>query len=37
MLGYPPCIYGFVMYLVIVVVSALGLRGWRHADHGVKG
>jgi uncharacterized membrane protein len=27
MLGYPPCIYGFVMYLAIVAISLLGLRG----------
>lgn len=26
-LGYPPCIYGFFMYLLIVIVAALGLRG----------
>ena len=25
-LGYPACIYGFFMYLAIVVVAALGLR-----------
>ncbi len=25
-LGYPPCIYGFFMYLFIVIVSTLGLR-----------
>jgi hypothetical protein len=25
-LGYPPCIYGFFMYLAIVVVAAAGLR-----------
>ncbi|KKT87329.1 MAG: hypothetical protein A2119_01855 [Candidatus Colwellbacteria bacterium GWA2_46_10] len=24
--GYPPCIYGFFMYLLMVVLSALGLR-----------
>ena len=24
-LGYPPCVYGMSMYLVIVVVAALGL------------
>jgi uncharacterized membrane protein len=25
-LGYPACVYGFFMYLAIVVVAALGLR-----------
>ena len=25
-LGYPPCIYGFIMYLAVVVVAAAGLR-----------
>lgn len=24
--GYPPCIYGFLMYLIITIISALGLR-----------
>ena len=23
--GYPPCVYGFFMYLLIVTISALGL------------
>ncbi|MFA6339150.1 MAG: hypothetical protein WCW87_03785 [Candidatus Paceibacterota bacterium] len=23
--GYPACVYGFFMYLIIVVISALGL------------
>lgn len=26
-LGYPPCIYGFFMYLAVLIVAALGLRG----------
>jgi hypothetical protein len=26
-LGYPPCVYGLGMYLIIVVVAALGLHG----------
>ena len=26
MLGYPPCIYGLVMYLAIVVLAVAGLR-----------
>ena len=26
-LGYPPCVYGLVMYLLLVTVTALGLRG----------
>jgi len=25
--GYPPCVYGFFMYLVVGVVAFLGLRG----------
>lgn len=25
-LGYPPCIYGLVMYLALATVAALGLR-----------
>jgi uncharacterized membrane protein len=25
-LGYPACVYGLLMYLILVVVSALGLR-----------
>lgn len=24
--GYPACVYGFVMYTVLVIVAALGLR-----------
>jgi hypothetical protein len=28
-LGYPPCIYGLVMYLGLATVAALGLRGQR--------
>jgi len=27
--GYPVCVYGLVMYLVLVAVSALGLRSER--------
>ena len=27
--GWPACVYGFFMYLTIVVVSALGLRAFR--------
>jgi len=26
-LGYPPCIYGFFMYLLVAVLATLGLRG----------
>lgn len=26
LLGYPACVYGFFMYLILVIVSALGLR-----------
>jgi uncharacterized membrane protein len=25
--GFPPCIYGFFMYLLIVVISVLAIRG----------
>jgi hypothetical protein len=25
-LGYPACVYGLIMYLVLVAVAALGLR-----------
>jgi uncharacterized membrane protein len=25
-LGYPACVYGLIMYLVIVVIASLGLR-----------
>jgi hypothetical protein len=25
LLGYPPCVYGFFMYLVIVLVAGAGL------------
>lgn len=28
-LGYPPCVYGFVMYLAIVVVAGAGLLAGR--------
>jgi hypothetical protein len=27
--GYPACVYGFFMYLVITLVAGLGLRGSR--------
>lgn len=26
-LGYPPCIYGLIVYLIIFVISTLGLAG----------
>lgn len=26
-LGYPACVYGFLMFVVIAVMAALGLRG----------
>lgn len=29
--GYPACVYGFFMYLALVVVSGLGLRGLSRA------
>jgi len=25
-LGYPPCVYGLVMYLMLTVIAILGLR-----------
>ncbi|MDH4132500.1 MAG: hypothetical protein OEW17_00115 [Gemmatimonadota bacterium] len=25
-LGYPPCVYGLVMYALLTVIAALGLR-----------
>ena len=28
-LGYPPCAYGFLMYLIILVIAFLGIRGNR--------
>ena len=28
-LGYPPCVYGLVMYTVVAVVAGLGLRAER--------
>jgi uncharacterized membrane protein len=28
-LGYPACVYGLVMYVVIAIVAALGLRAAR--------
>lgn len=28
-LGYPPCVYGLFMYLVLMAVAALGLRAER--------
>jgi hypothetical protein len=33
-LGYPPCIYGLAMYLLIVVVVSLGLLGLRRESRG---
>lgn len=32
-LGYPPCIYGFFMYLAIVIIVVLGLRSRRLSAH----
>ena len=28
-LGYPACVYGFFMYLLLVIISGLGLWGAR--------
>ncbi len=30
--GYPACVYGLLMYAVIVLVAALGLRQGRRAE-----
>lgn len=30
-LGYPACVYGLVMYLLLVAVSAFGLRSERRS------
>ncbi|MFI5244537.1 MAG: hypothetical protein ACHQQR_04875 [Gemmatimonadales bacterium] len=30
-LGYPACVYGLGMYIVIAIVAALGLRSRQHA------
>ena len=27
--GYPPCVYGLVMYFIVAVIAALGLRSKR--------
>lgn len=35
-LGYPACVYGFFMYLAIVIVAALGLRRKAPADDGLR-
>lgn len=29
--GYPACVYGLAMYVVLAVLAALGLRGTRQA------
>jgi hypothetical protein len=26
LLGYPPCVYGLIMYLLLVAIAAFGLR-----------
>ena len=26
-LGYPPCVYGCLMYLIVLIVAFLGIRG----------
>jgi hypothetical protein len=31
-LGYPACVYGFFMYLTIVVIAVLGIRSDRHEE-----
>ncbi len=31
-LGYPPCVYGLVMYLAITVISIGGLRAGARAE-----
>lgn len=32
-LGYPPCVYGFIMYLAVTAVAAAGLVGRRREQH----
>lgn len=35
--GYPPCVYGFVMYAVVVAVAAIGLaQGRRSRRRGLR-
>ena len=33
LLGIPTCVYGFVMYALVAVVSSLGLLGERRRSH----
>ena len=33
-LGYPPCVYGLVMYAALFVTAVLGLRAGRRAERG---
>jgi hypothetical protein len=35
-LGYPPCVYGLVMYAAIVVVAAVGLARGRARTRGAR-
>ena len=30
--GYPACVYGLAMYIILSVLATLGLRGARHAS-----
>jgi uncharacterized membrane protein len=30
--GYPACVYGFVMYLAVAIVAALGLRAGQRQE-----
>lgn len=31
--GYPACVYGFFMYLIVAATAALGLRTQLHSHH----
>ena len=35
-LGYPACVYGFLMYLAITIVAIVGLRSGTRAQSGAK-
>jgi hypothetical protein len=34
LLGYPPCVYGLIMYVALFLVAFLGLRGARIGSAG---
>ena len=35
-LGYPACVYGFIMYLAITVTAIVGLRSGYRVEHRAK-